>query len=74
MTDEIYVTIQDLMRKLDVSNPTALRWLSEGVFPGAYKEPGRTGAWRIPLAEIDAKRDAMVYELNNQIAHLLSLE
>jgi predicted site-specific integrase-resolvase len=72
--DEIYVTITDLERKLDISRVTALKWLKAGEFPGAYKEPGRTGQWKIPLAEIDAKRDMMVYELNNQIAHLLSLD
>jgi len=74
MTDLTYVTISDVERKLDISNPTALRWLKEGVFPGAYKEPGRTGQWRIPLADVDAKRDMMVWELNNQIAYLLSLD
>ena len=73
MTDLTYVTISDVERKLDISNPTALRWLKEGVFPGAYKEPGRTGQWRIPLAVVDEKKDSMIAELHKKIEHLRSL-
>jgi hypothetical protein len=69
-----YVTIGDVERKLDISRVTALKWLKDNKFFGAYKEPGKTGQWKIPLDSVEAQKSRMIAELLEEVAHLEALD
>jgi predicted DNA-binding transcriptional regulator AlpA len=71
MSDDT-IKLQEAMKKLDISRPTILRWIEDGVFPGAVNHGGPVG-WKIPVREVEAKRDDIVAGLQAEIEHLLSL-
>jgi hypothetical protein len=52
--------VDQLAELLSRSESTVRGWLEAGRFPGAYRLPGqrRAGAWRAPLASLEAFRES----------------
>ena len=52
----MFVSLGIAARKLSVSRATMLVYVKQGRFPRAFEPP--TGIWRVPLADVEAMRDA----------------
>lgn len=55
--EETWLTGQQARKTLNISKKTLLKYLREGLFPGAYRlpsKPTRPGEWRIPQSDIEA--------------------
>lgn len=56
-----YIGVKEIMEEFGVVRSTAIEWIKGGNFSGAFKLPGRNGAWRIPANELhEYKERAMI--------------
>jgi predicted site-specific integrase-resolvase len=59
--DEKYLTGKQARDAMGVTKKTLLKYLREGLIPGAYRLPStqsQPGAWRIPVSGIEKFRAA----------------
>ena len=50
--DGVDLTVTEVAERLRVHPRTIVRWLDDGLFPGAYRLPGAKGAWRVPRTAV----------------------
>jgi excisionase family DNA binding protein len=47
------LTVREVAALLKIHPETVRVWLREGIFPGAYQLPRRSG-WRVPWSDVEA--------------------
>ena len=63
-------SVRQTMELLNVSRTTMLKWLAEDRFPDAVKAEGLTGGWDIPRDNVEAVRQQLIDDLQEQIEDL----